>query len=146
METEITYLRETKTPYLKITYLRDKDCCCCSVALSFLTLFDSMDCSTPGLPVPHHLPEFSQVHDHCIGDAFPASHPLTPPISSALNVSHHQGLFQWVICLNQMTKILELQHQSFQWIVRVDLPWDWLVWFPCCPRDVQDFRDKDNLP
>ena len=67
METEITYLRETRTPYFKITYLRDKDCCCCcSVAKSLLTLCDPVDCSTPGLPVPHHLPEFSQVHDHCI--------------------------------------------------------------------------------
>ena len=97
-----------------------------------------MDCSTPSLPVPHHLPEFAQVHVHCIGGAIQPSHPLTPSSPSALNLSQHQGLFQWINGLHQMTKILELQHQSFQWIFRVDLPSDWLVWFPCCPRDSQE--------
>ena len=50
------------------------------------------------------------------------------------------GLFQWVICSYQMTKILELQlqYQSFQWIFRVDLPWDWLLWSPCCWSDFQE--------
>ena len=74
-----------------------------------------MDCSPPGLPVPHHLPEFPQVHVHCIGDAVQPSHPLTPSSPAALNLSQHQGLFQWVCCSHQMTKILELQlqHQSF---------------------------------
>ena len=43
--------------------------CCCSVAQSFPILCDPMDCSTPGLPVPHHFPVFAQVHVHCIGDA-----------------------------------------------------------------------------
>ena len=42
---------------------------CCSVTQSYLTLCDPMDCSTLGPPVPPHLPEFSQVHVHCIGDA-----------------------------------------------------------------------------
>ena len=49
-------------------------CCCCSVAQSCPTLCDSMDCSMPGLPVPHHLLEFAQVHVHCIG-----IHPLLLP-------------------------------------------------------------------
>jgi len=40
--------------------------CCCSVPQSCLTLCDSIDCSTPGLPVPHHLPKFAQVHVHWI--------------------------------------------------------------------------------
>ena len=68
------------------------------------------------------------------------SHPLTPSSPSALNLSQHQGLFQWVVCSHQMTKILELQlqHQSFQGIFRVDLPYDWLVWSPCYPRDFQE--------
>ena len=70
-----------------------------------------MDCSTPGLPVPHHLLEFAQVHAHFLSDAIQPSHPLLPSSPSALNLSQHQGL-----CLQQMTKILELQlhHQSFQ--------------------------------
>ena len=43
--------------------------CCCSITQSCLTLCDHKDCSTPGLPVPHHLPEFAQVHVQCISDA-----------------------------------------------------------------------------
>ena len=88
------------------------------------TLCDPMDSNMPGLPVPHHLLEFSQVHVHCISDAVQPSHPLKPSSSPALNLSQHQGLFQWVVCLHQMTKIpeLQLQHQSFQWIFRVYLP------------------------
>ena len=69
-------------------------CCCCSVAQSCLTLCDPMDCSTPGLPVPHHLPEFAQVNIPCISDAVQPSHPLMPSSPSALNLSQHQGLFQ----------------------------------------------------
>jgi len=90
---------------------------------SHVRLCDSMDCSMPGLPVPHHLLEFAQVHVHCLSDVIQLSHPLTPSPPSALNLSQHQGLFQWVVCLHQMTKILELQlqHQSFQCIFRVDL-------------------------
>ena len=115
--------------------------CCCLDAQLCPTLCDPMDCSTPGLPVPHHVPELAQVHVHCIGDAVRPSHPLTPSSPSALNLSQHQGLFQWIVCSHQMTKILELQaqHQTLQWIFRVDLPQDWLVWSPCCPSDFQVF-------
>ena len=67
-----------------------------------------MDCSMPSLPVPHHLLEFVQVHVYCIGDAVQPSHPLMLS-SSALNLSQYQGFFQWVFCLHQVTKILELQ-------------------------------------
>ena len=52
------------------------------------------DCSTPGLPVPHHLPEFTQVHVHCISDAIQASHPLPPSSTFSFNLSQNQGLFQ----------------------------------------------------
>ena len=51
------------------------------------TLCDPMDCSTRGLPVPHHLLEFAQVHVHCISDTVQLSHPLTPSYPSALNLS-----------------------------------------------------------
>ena len=52
----------------------------------------------------------------------------------------HQRLSQWVICSLQMTKILELplQQQSFQREFRAGLPWGWLVWSPCCPRNFQE--------
>ena len=67
--------------------------CCCSAAQVCPILCDPTDCSSPGFPVPHHLPKFAQVHVHCISDAIQPSHPLIPS-SSALNLSQHQGLFQ----------------------------------------------------
>ena len=67
---------------------------CCSVAKSHLTLCDPMDCSTPGLPVLHPLPEFAKTHIHQVGDAIQSSHPLSPSSPPALNLSQHQGLFQ----------------------------------------------------
>ena len=68
-------------------------CYCCSVAKLYLTLCDAMDCSTPGFPVLHYLPEFAQTHVHGVDDAIQPSHPLLLP-SPALNLSQHQGLFQ----------------------------------------------------
>ena len=67
-------------------------------------------------------------------------HPLSPPSPLALNLSQHQGLFQWVSCSYQVAKVLELQlqHQSFQWIFRTDFFQDWLVWCAGCPRDSQE--------
>ena len=90
--------------------------CCCSGNQACPTLCDPMDFSTSGLPVPHRLPEFTLIHLHRVGDAIQPSHPLTTSSSSALNLSQHQGLFQWVFCSHQMTEILELQlqHQSYQ--------------------------------
>ena len=61
---------------------------------SCLTLCDPMDCSTPGFPVHHQLPEFAQIHVHQVGDAIQPSHPLSPPSSPAFSLSQHQGLFQ----------------------------------------------------
>ena len=61
---------------------------------SRVTLCDPMDCSMPGLPVRHHLPEFAQVHVPCIGDAIQPSHSVMPSSPSALNLSQLQGLFQ----------------------------------------------------
>ena len=82
-----------------------------------------MDCSMPGLPVHHQLLEFAQTHVHCVGDAIQPSHPLLSPSPPALNLSQHQGLFQWVSSSHQVAKVLELllQHQSFQRTPRADL-------------------------
>ena len=63
---------------------------------SCLTLCDPMDCSTPGLPVHHQLPEFTQTHAHRVGDAIQPSHSLSSPSPPPFNLSQHQGLFQWV--------------------------------------------------
>ena len=93
-----------------------------SVPQSCPTLCDPIDCSTPGLPVHHQLPEFTQTHVHRVGDAIQPSHPLSPPSFPAFNLFPHQGLFKWVSSLHQVAKILEfqLQCQSFQWIFRTN--------------------------
>ena len=96
------------------------------IAKSCPTLFDPMDCSTPGFPVLHHLPEFAQSHVRWVSDVIQPPHPLSPP-SLALNLSQHQGLLQWVSCSHQEPKVSELQHQYFQWIFRVDFLWNY--WF-----------------
>ena len=82
-----------------------------------------MDRSMPGLPIHHQLPEFTQTHVHWVGDAIQPSHPLMSPSPPAFTLSHHQDLFQWVSSSYQVAKVLEfqLQHQSFQWMVRTDL-------------------------
>ena len=97
-----------------------------------------MDCSTPGFPVHHQLPELAQTRVHRVSDAIQPSHPLSSP-SPVFNLSQHQGLFQWVSSFHQVAKVLEfqLQHQSFQWILRTDFLQDGLVWSPCSPRDSQ---------
>ena len=94
--------------------------CYCSVAKSCPTLCYLMDCSMSGFPVHHYLLEFAQTHVHWVSDAIQPSHPLSPPFPLVLNFSQHQGLFQWVGSLPQVAKVLELEHQSFQWIFRVD--------------------------
>ena len=53
-----------------------------------------MDCSTPGFPVHHQLPVFTQTHVHLVGDAIQPSHPLSSASPPAFNLSQHQGLFQ----------------------------------------------------
>ena len=65
-----------------------------SVSQSCPTLCDPMNRSTPGLPVRHQLPEFTQTHVHRVGDAIQPSHPLSSPSPPAPNPSQHQGLFQ----------------------------------------------------
>ena len=67
-----------------------------SVAQSCPTLWDPMNRSTPGPPVHHQLPEFTQTHAHRVGDAIQPSHPLSSPSPPAPNPSQHQGPFQWV--------------------------------------------------
>ena len=65
-----------------------------SVTQSCPTLCDPVDCSTPGLPVHHQLPEPTQTRVHHVGDAIQPSHPLSSPSLPTFNLSQHQGLFQ----------------------------------------------------
>ena len=96
-----------------------------------------MDCSTPGFPVLHCLPEFAQTHAHWIGDAIQTSQPLSPllllpSVLDSIRVFSSESA--------QVVRVLEpqLQCQSFQWLSRVDFLWGWLVSSPCCPRDSQE--------
>ena len=86
-----------------------------------------MDCRTPGFPVHHQLPELTQTHVHWVSDTIQPSHPLSSPSPPAFNLSQHQSLFKWVSSSHQMAKILEFQHQSFQWKFRlISFRMDWL--------------------
>ena len=69
---------------------------------------DSLDSSTPGSLVLHDLPEFVQIHGHWVSDSIQPSYPFLPPSLFALNLSQHQGLFQWAGSLHQVATILEL--------------------------------------
>ena len=88
-----------------------------SIAQLCPTLCDPMDRSTPGFPVHHQLPEFTQTHVHRVSDE-PSSHLVfyRPLLLLPSVFSQHQGLFQGVSSSHQVAKVLEfqLQHQSFQ--------------------------------
>ena len=94
-----------------------------SVTQSCPALCEPMDYNMPGLPVHHQLLEFTQTHVHRVGDAIQPSHPLSSPSPPTFNPSQQQGVFRWVSSLHLVAKVLEfqLQHQSFQWILRTDL-------------------------
>ena len=91
-----------------------------SVAQLCLTICDTQDFSTPGFPVHHQLPDLAQTHAYQVGDTTQPSYLLTSTSPPAFHLSQHQGLFQWVSSLYHVTKVLELQHQCFQWILRTD--------------------------
>ena len=100
-----------------------------SVSPSHPNLCNPMNCSMPGIPVYHQLPEFTQIHVHWVSDAIQPSHHLLSPSLSVLNLSQHQGLSQRVSSSHQVAKVLEfqLQHQSFQWIpALISFRMDWL--------------------
>ena len=80
-----------------------------SVTQSCPTLCDPLNCSMPGLPVHHQLPEFTQTHVHRVCDAIQPSHPLSSPFPPAPNPSQHQSLFQWVNSSHEVAKELEFQ-------------------------------------
>ena len=87
-----------------------------------------MNRSTPGLPVHHQLPEFTQTHVHWVRDAIQPSHPLSSP-SPASSPSQHQSLFQWVNSSHEVAKVLkfQLQYHSFLRNPRADLLQNGLV-------------------
>ena len=94
-----------------------------SVAQSCLTLCNPMNRSTPGLPIHHQLPEFTETHVRRVSDAIQPCHPLSSPSPPAPNPSQYQSLFQWVNSSHEVAKVLEfqLQHHSFKRTPRTDL-------------------------
>ena len=78
-------------------------------SLSHVQLCNTMDCCSPGLPIPHQLLEFTQTHVHWVGDVIQPSHPLSSPSLLAFSLSQHQDLFQWVSSSHQVAKVLEFQ-------------------------------------
>ena len=99
-----------------------------SVAQSCPTLCNPMNRSTPGLPVHHQLPEFTQTHVHRVSDAIEPSHPLSSPSPPAPNPFQHQSLFQWVNTSHEVAKVLSalasfLPKKSQGWS-----PSEWTAW------------------
>ena len=85
--------------------------CCCLVAQLCPTLYDPMECSTPDLPVPHHFPEFAQVHVHCISDTIQPSHPLLPSSPAfklpsirvfSIELAVHIKWYKWSYIINSL--------------------------------------------
>ena len=79
------------------------------VTQSCPTLSDPMNHSTPGLPVHHQLPDFTQTHVRRVSDTIQLSHPLLSPSPPASNPSQHQSIFQWVNSLHEVANVLEFQ-------------------------------------
>ena len=100
-------------------------------------LCDPMDCSTPGFPVHHQLSEFTQTHDHRVSDAIQPSHPLLSPSPFGLNLSQHQGLFQWVSSSHQVTKFGASASASV-------LPMNIQGWFPLGLTGLISLLSKDS--
>ena len=106
-----------------------------SVAQSCPTLCDPMNCSTPGLPVHHQLPEFTQTHVHWVGDAIQPSHPLSSPSPPAPNPSQHQSfpmsqLFTWggqSTGVSALASVLPKKSQGWS-------PSEWTGWISLQPK------------
>ena len=99
-----------------------------SVTQSCPTLCDPMDYSTPSFLALHDLLELAQAHIYWVSDNIQSSHPLSSPSPPAFNLSQHQSLYQRVSSSYHVAKEweLQLQHQSVQWIFRIDFILDWL--------------------
>ena len=89
---------------------------CCLVTKLYPTLCNPNGLQQPGLPVPHHLPEFAQVHVHWIGDAIQPSHPLLPSSPSAFNLSQNQGLYLFT----SGGQSFGASASVIQWVFKVD--------------------------
>ena len=101
-----------------------------SVAQSCPILCNLTDHDTPGLPVHHQLPEFTQTHVHWVSDAIQPSHPLSSPSPPAFNLSQNLGLFKWVSSLHQVAKVLGVSASTSVLPVNTQdwSPLEWTGW------------------
>ena len=98
-------------------------CCFCSLTKSCLILCDPRDCSTPGFPVLHYLPEFAQIQVHWVSDASEPSHSLWTPTLFAFNLSQHQGLCQWVRSSHRSSQLCAVLCLSLSCVWFFANPW-----------------------
>ena len=106
--------------------------------LSRIWLFATpWNCSMPGFPGLHTLLEFAQIHVHWVGDAIQLSHPVMPFSSCPLSFSASES-FPVSQLFTSGGQSIGASASAFQWILRVDLFYNWLVWSPCSPRDTQE--------
>ena len=101
---------------------------------------DSLDCSTPGFPVYHQLPELAQTHVHRVDDAIQPPHPLSFPSPPAFNLFQHQGLFKGVSFSESVGQSIGVSASVS--VLPMDIQ-DWfllglMVWSPCSSRDSQE--------
>ena len=100
-----------------------------------------MDCSTPGLPVHHQLPESTQTHVHWVSDATQPSYPLSSPSPRAFNLSQHQGLSNESVLCIKCPKYWSFNFSispSNEYSGLISFRMDWLDGSPCSPRDSQE--------
>ena len=110
------------------------------------TLCDPMNRSTPGLPVHHHLPEFTQTHILRVSDAIQPSHPLSSPFPPAPNPSQHQyfpmsQLFAWGGQSTRVSALASLVQRN----PRANLLQNGLVGSPCSPRGSQESSPTSHI-
>ena len=90
--------------------------CCCSVAKSCLTLYDPMDCSTPGFPVLYYCSECAQIHVHWVSVSVQPSHPLLPTSPPTLNFYLYTAIIIWLICTRILKHTVKTaQGQQYIW-------------------------------
>ena len=110
-----------------------------SVAQLCPTLCNPMNCSTPGLPLHHQLPELTQTHVHWVSDAIPPSHPLSSPSPPTFNLSQLQGLFQRLSSSYQMVKNIVVSASASV------LPMSVQDWFPLGLPGLISLQSKGTL-
>ena len=109
-----------------------------SVTQSCPTVCSLMDCSTPGIPVHHQLPEFTQTHVHWVGDTIQSSQPLSSPSPPTFNLSQHQGLFKWVTFFASGGQSIGVSASALV------LPMNIQDWFPLGWADWISLQSKDS--